>query len=526
MTKIAIEHTIRGRVADFKTQLAALGYAFGAATVTFKDGDLTKTRADVQYIDDLAGDGPHQRLQFWGPRASRDAAALENVYNSRPAVDAPLIGQDAGLQVRRLSLPPTVADNALPNIDMTGAVDDTPGPDSLPTGWSDGGFGPAVTVVAVDTTSSPETIDLRFQGTGNGSSRSIWLSAIADIAAAQDEQWRWDIQLALVGGDLTGINLVSLRFNEYRADETETSFSETVDIKDQLGATLQTFAAERVVPTADAAHVRTRLELFWANGPAVDCTIRVALPLLAKTTLSLYQRRPAFLGYRTETMMSGLPSLTSGVVLRGFNLAGPDFAGGTQPGVHGSDYIYPVSAYAGADYQGAEDMVAKGYNCVRLPFRWARLQRALQAAFDTAEQTRLVATVNHLTGLGAYCIVNPHDFGGYGEAKLNQTNVTGTIASNPAPTTNTAVLSGVGISVLDDWYNGLTISIDGNDYTINDYAGATKTITVSGTFAPALTGGEAFTVATCGAVVTVKASPPVSAGMNVLPTVIVLVAPA
>ena len=73
MRKDAIEHLVRAPAATFRTELVALCYDFGNGTVAFKNGDPAGTRADVHYLPDLGGDGPHQRVQFWGARADRDA---------------------------------------------------------------------------------------------------------------------------------------------------------------------------------------------------------------------------------------------------------------------------------------------------------------------------------------------------------------------------------------------------------------------------------------------------------------------
>ena len=197
---------------------------------------------------------------------------------------------------------------------------------------------------------------------------------------------------AIVGGDLTAIKSVGFRIYEYDDAGGQLAWddSQSAAISDANPSTRTDFTAAKVFKQNGVAHARAHLRLEWEPPGTCDITLRIYLPRFAAEQIaaSLYERRPSVLGYRTETRVLGLPSLSSGVVLRGFNLAGAEFAGGTLPGTHGTTYIYPVSAYAGADYQAAEDMVARGYNCFRLPFKWPRLQRTLQAAFDTDEQTR------------------------------------------------------------------------------------------------------------------------------------------
>ncbi len=424
MRKDAIAHLVRAPVATFRAELAALGYEFGDGTVAFKDGDPAGTRTDVHYLPDLGGDGPHQRVQFWGPRASRDAAALENRFNAGFPVAVPLTAQDAGLTARHAGAPvDLVADNVL-NSDMTGAADDTPGPDSLPTGWVGAGFGPAVTVVGVNVEAGDANIDLRYQGAVNSSTRTLWFLGDSVAAASQGQTWHLAFGAAIVGGDLTAIKRIGYRIYEYDDVGAQLAWddSQSAAISDANPSTRADFAASKVFTQNGVAYARAHLRLEWEPPGTCDITLRLYLPRFAAEQIaaSLYQRRPSVLGYRTETKVLGLPSLSNGVVLRGFNLAGAEFSGGTLPGTHGSQYIFPVSAYAGADYRAAEDMVARGYNCFRLPFKWPRLQRILLAAFDADEQTRLQTTVAQLTALGAYVVLDPHDGGGYAGDKLNQ----------------------------------------------------------------------------------------------------------
>ena len=86
----------------------------------------------------------------------------------------------------------------------------------------------------------------------------------------------------------------------------------------------------------------------------------------------------------------------------GINLAGAEF-GDTFPGVYGRDYVYP-------SLQLIEYYRGLGFNLIRLPFRWERLQPDLGKPFSEAEQ-------KHLSGLGSYLdhrrtklVLDPHNF--------------------------------------------------------------------------------------------------------------------
>jgi endoglucanase len=108
----------------------------------------------------------------------------------------------------------------------------------------------------------------------------------------------------------------------------------------------------------------------------------------------------------------------SQVPFRGVSLAGAEFAADTEgngqlPGVHGTHYIYPDSNYA-SGYTSPTYFTSKGMNIFRLPFRWERLQRSLFGALDAAEIQRLHTTVDDLLRLGAYVILDVHNYARYG----------------------------------------------------------------------------------------------------------------
>jgi hypothetical protein len=90
--------------------------------------------------------------------------------------------------------------------------------------------------------------------------------------------------------------------------------------------------------------------------------------------------------------------------LTGFNMAGAEF--GTLPGQAGKDYNYPSQS-------DVTEMLLRGANVFRLPFRWERLQTKLGGPFDAAELDRLTAAVNMITSKGAKVIISPHNYARY-----------------------------------------------------------------------------------------------------------------
>lgn len=100
--------------------------------------------------------------------------------------------------------------------------------------------------------------------------------------------------------------------------------------------------------------------------------------------------------------------------LRGVNLAGAEFGEGR--GTFGKDYTYPsgetIAYFAG-----------KGFNAVRLPFKWERLQPRLGRGFDRAERKRLAATVKALRGAGLTVILDPHNYARYDDRPIGSPGV-------------------------------------------------------------------------------------------------------
>lgn len=89
-------------------------------------------------------------------------------------------------------------------------------------------------------------------------------------------------------------------------------------------------------------------------------------------------------------------------LLRGVNLAGAEFGEGHMPGTFGTHYIYPDAA-AFARFK------SYGFDCIRLPFRWERLQPDIDAAFDEAEWQRLSGAIRAARQSGQTIIIDVHN---------------------------------------------------------------------------------------------------------------------
>lgn len=97
--------------------------------------------------------------------------------------------------------------------------------------------------------------------------------------------------------------------------------------------------------------------------------------------------------------------------LTGVNMAGAEFRAKALPGRMGRDYAYP----SGLDM---DYFLNKGFNTIRLPFRWERLQRTLGGPFDKEEAAQIDRVVRHITGRGGYVILDPHNYARYNRAVI------------------------------------------------------------------------------------------------------------
>lgn len=99
---------------------------------------------------------------------------------------------------------------------------------------------------------------------------------------------------------------------------------------------------------------------------------------------------------------------------RGVNLSGAEY--GEIDGVEGVNFTYP-SATTVAYFAG------KGFDTVRLPFKWERLQPFLGEAFQRDELERLKASVASLKAKGLTVILDPHNYAYYSVHRIGSSEV-------------------------------------------------------------------------------------------------------
>ncbi|KAL4891488.1 FII-CMCase [Aspergillus ambiguus] len=91
----------------------------------------------------------------------------------------------------------------------------------------------------------------------------------------------------------------------------------------------------------------------------------------------------------------------------GSNESGAEFGQGNIPGVLGTDYIWPDASTIGT-------LRSAGMNIFRVAFMMERLvPSTMTGAADATYMKDLKATVKSITDLGAYAVIDPHNFGRY-----------------------------------------------------------------------------------------------------------------
>ncbi|PYI05518.1 glycoside hydrolase, partial [Aspergillus sclerotiicarbonarius CBS 121057] len=109
----------------------------------------------------------------------------------------------------------------------------------------------------------------------------------------------------------------------------------------------------------------------------------------------------------TQAWASPRAKRASSFLWFGSNESGAEFGQTNIPGTLGTDYIWP----AASDIQ---PLVNAGMNIFRVPFLMERLvPDNMTGAADATYMADLKATVKTITDLGAYAVVDPHNFGRY-----------------------------------------------------------------------------------------------------------------
>jgi endoglucanase len=161
----------------------------------------------------------------------------------------------------------------------------------------------------------------------------------------------------------------------------------------------------------------------------------------------------------------------------GVSLAGADFGDSHLPGTYGqnADYVYPNA-------NEVNYFVGKGLNTFRLPFRWERLQRTMNGAFDATEFSRLDAVVTAATNAGAFVVLDPHNYARYFPNPVGNNSSAGNIIGSAQ----------VPNSAFGDFWTKLATAYKGNNHVIFDLMNEPNTMSTEQWTAAANTGIQAI----------------------------------
>lgn len=127
--------------------------------------------------------------------------------------------------------------------------------------------------------------DIRYSGTaGSSSTAAIFFnnatSGAGAAAAVNGQEWTESAYLAIVAGDLTGINNAIFSNSLRNSGGTFLSTISGSDFKASLSASLQQFSFVGTVNNASTAFIRPDLTFTWTIGAVIDFTLRIAAPQL------------------------------------------------------------------------------------------------------------------------------------------------------------------------------------------------------------------------------------------------------
>ena len=103
-------------------------------------------------------------------------------------------------------------------------------------------------------------------------------------------------------------------------------------------------------------------------------------------------------------------------MLKGVNLAGPEFNAAAVPGAVNKDYVYPTAAEF-------EYFARLGMNTVRLPFLWERIQPSLLGELDPAELKRMKTALTMAQAQNMCLILDLHSYGAYRGKPIGSSDV-------------------------------------------------------------------------------------------------------
>jgi len=169
--------------------------------------------------------------------------------------------------------------NSIRNNSMQGAVAGTPG--TPPTNWAIAATGLTIELVGTGTENGVDYVDYRLSGTTGATSGTISFETATGVAAATAQVWTESAFFSVVGGAKTNVTSMFFTITENTAAGAFVANNDGTDFLSSLNSTLTRYSAVRTLAgggTVGAA--QPRLRITWANGVAIDITLRIGWPQL------------------------------------------------------------------------------------------------------------------------------------------------------------------------------------------------------------------------------------------------------
>jgi hypothetical protein len=210
---------------------------------------------------------------IWGAQLVEGTSALD-YFPTTNRQDVPRIdfrNADGTLSsCGRLLLEPQRT-NSIRNSSMVAAVAGSPG--TLPTNWDNASMaGLTRTVVGSGSENGLQYIDLRYNGTANATTVTIWFETTTQIAAVTGQTWTNSAYVKLISGTANGFQLTSRE--QDAAGATLRTGSQSITPT----STLQRFTYTRTNDGTGTAFVRPSIWVTFTVGATYDFTIRIAAP--------------------------------------------------------------------------------------------------------------------------------------------------------------------------------------------------------------------------------------------------------
>lgn len=173
----------------------------------------------------------------------------------------------------------TAAKNYVRNNSMQGAVAGTPG--TAPTNWAIAATGLTIQLVGTGTEKGVDYVDYRLSGTTGATSGTISFETSTGVDALTAQVWTESAFLSFVGGAKTNITSMFFTITENTAAGAFVANNDGPDFIASLVPALTRFSAARTLAGGGTvAKAWPRLRMSWANGAAVDITLRIGWPQL------------------------------------------------------------------------------------------------------------------------------------------------------------------------------------------------------------------------------------------------------